>query len=503
MTTTPPVSNIYTPPSPLHGAKHDTYGPYLTRKSTRSSFRIAKTPPPLSASPEQGVGSSSKAPSSKRRMPAHDSKEVFSPPSSKQSSPKKRNTSKRSQKPDLVEFANNSDDGDSAVEVSEGAARNLKFMLSHPTKNGSTLGVGMLPTPVKTPRKRPDKSHPGPNPTARVLFQDRPGNVEEAMPSPKKQSRKHTALSLGSFAEEVDEMDGDQIQIFTDSKERVPELDESVDNPFYNRGGEVEQRQPSTKRSNKRRKTRRSESEDELMKRDDGMVYVFRGKKIFRKFDDSEASDDPLAEHDSDQESEIASHLEASKSDRPHHRPMTRSSIKPRLLFPSADQKQPRHQRRDPSKQANKAKEAIEAIEESDVDESNEEEALTDIDELAQPLSTDGNHNEDSTMVDAADVLLPVSPVTPADQNFTTTSPPATIRHTRATAKKATVESPSSATELEKLTPPMPKRGKKSSPFDGWQRTKPGLGDTHKKREGDEIEKNGGTISKRTRSGAT
>jgi hypothetical protein len=120
----------------------------------------------------------------------------------------------------------------------------------------------MLPTPVKTPRKKDLKNNLVS--TARVLFPNRPETVDEVMPTPRKRARK--GMSLESFAEGQTEQPA--IQIYTDSRDKVPEVDQSTDNPFYAKGG-------STRSSKKKEK----ESQDHkavqsALERDEGMVYV-------------------------------------------------------------------------------------------------------------------------------------------------------------------------------------------------------------------------------------
>jgi hypothetical protein len=95
-----------------------------------------------------------------------------------------------------------------------------------------------LLTPAKTPRKRPIKTEESLRSTARVLFAtNRPATVEEAMPTPTpRKSRKTNAYSLESFAEQMEEPEA-KIEIYTDSKERVPTRDDEDDNPFVTKKG--------------------------------------------------------------------------------------------------------------------------------------------------------------------------------------------------------------------------------------------------------------------------
>lgn len=174
-----------------------------------------------------------------------------------------------------------------------------------------------------------------------------------------------------------------------------------------------------------------------------------RGKKIFRKFEDDTNESD---------EAEV----DAARTS-PRLRPFTRSSIKPRLLFPPA-------------------------VEAELVD----EEAITDIDERAQA--------GDSEMTDVAADTEEEPLTTPVNNSFTPFSPPTSGHATRGSATKRVTPEP-----VDYL-PANAKKAKKTSPFDSWQRTKAGTGagplGKGKKREGDVIKQNGSTNGKRVRSGA-
>ena len=70
-----------------------------------------------------------------------------------------------------------------------------------------------------------------------------------------------------------------KIQIFTDSKEKVPELDPSEDNPFYEPPiQDAPPAEPSKRRTSRKRKAAAiSESREEVKEafnREEGMVYV-------------------------------------------------------------------------------------------------------------------------------------------------------------------------------------------------------------------------------------
>jgi len=131
--------------------------------------------------------------------------------------------------------------------------------------------AGMLPTPAKTPaRKHSEQNEMNIKAIARNLF----APDEELMPTPKKKrAKKYTGISMDSFAaEDVEE----SIQIFTDSHERIPEVDSSLENPFYGEPSAAVH-EPVKRRS--KRKTVSvpgggSQTVDEAMSREDGLVYV-------------------------------------------------------------------------------------------------------------------------------------------------------------------------------------------------------------------------------------
>lgn len=140
----------------------------------------------------------------------------------------------------------------------------------------------MLPTPVKTPKKKPVTKV---NNAARALFQDNapdPGGLVEFQPHPKRnrKSKRYNGFSLESFtaAEEVGQ---GQIQIFTDSRDRVPQIDMAESNPFIERemNGETATSHKITGTSKRRKvseakKTKVDPQVADAIEEDEGMVYV-------------------------------------------------------------------------------------------------------------------------------------------------------------------------------------------------------------------------------------
>jgi hypothetical protein len=150
-----------------------------------------------------------------------------------------------------------------------------------------------------------------------------------------------------------------------------------------------------------------------------------RGKKIFKKFPDAEEpqTDDTSGET---------------------HKRLTRSSIKPRLLFPP--------------------KRADEDMNQAD------EEADTDIESGAEMEMDVADQEQPETPLE-----VDVAPGTPKAPKFAPASPPTTARATRSGNKVA-----------EEPTPIKSARTSKRSPFDYWRHTKSGSASSQK-RHGDEL----------------
>ena len=139
------------------------------------------------------------------------------------------------------------------------------------------LGPTMLPTPVKTPRKKqlPQSTLQG---AGRVLFADR---AEDPMPPSRrnKKGKRRVEFSLfTSIEDDVASAEGD-IPIYTDSKDKVPELDASEANPFLSRPRDrTPVPEPTKEPIHKKRKSAYgldgSKDIEEAFNREEGMVYV-------------------------------------------------------------------------------------------------------------------------------------------------------------------------------------------------------------------------------------
>lgn len=185
------------------------------------------------------------------------------------------------------------------------------------------------------------------------------------------------------------------------------------------------------------------------------MSPVSRGKKIYKSFpQDSESEREDSPTNDG-QDSGIMTDVELSRL-----RPLTRSSLKPKLLFPNTKQK---------------AEPSASAL--------TDEEALTEV--------------EDSTKLKSKDV------VTPVKQSFGPATPPTTGHATRSSTQKSRA-TPQSDEDVRGFTPGKPLGRKRVSPFDSWQRTKPaGNVSRGKKRDASELDSDVFDNGKRLRSSDT
>ena len=229
-TTTPPLRPIVEPPTPLHGPKFDNYEPYEPRRRS-SRLRTLRTPSPT------GYKTSPLVSSSSRSKHTRSSFHHLSPPSSPLS-------------PDSMP-ARRARGGASSSRASNNMSNARPKQSDH-----------MLPTPIKTPRKPEAKA--GVKPTARVLFPHRIDTVED--PTPKKKGRK-TGFSLDSPGAGSD----GKIEIFEDSKDKVPEVDDSAENPFL---AKPETRSARSRGKRKADELGQNEEVQEVLKRDEGMIYV-------------------------------------------------------------------------------------------------------------------------------------------------------------------------------------------------------------------------------------
>jgi hypothetical protein len=271
--TPPPPSEINTPPTPRLGFD-DSWEPYAPRKSRRVSSqraqRAAQTPPPQLSSHNLRTSHSS-PPSTATKSSSTNTAGTISPPSTISKNRITKTPHMRDGR--RVSGALNDDTTATAATAlglfPEPSERKMDTHRSVTTQRTT----GMLPTPAKTPQKRLTETVSGITSIARNLFPVRPETVDEVMPSPRKGRKKYSGFTLDSFGAEDEE--SASIQIYTDSNERIPEVDMHPDNPFY---GDTAPPPEPTKRSSKRRKImipgEGEQSLEEAEQRGDGLVYV-------------------------------------------------------------------------------------------------------------------------------------------------------------------------------------------------------------------------------------
>ncbi|OAA63851.1 hypothetical protein ISF_04560 [Cordyceps fumosorosea ARSEF 2679] len=390
-TPSPPPSTreMQAPSAPRFGYQDD-YHPYpKPSRSTRSSTQRNRTPSPATSHQKPPV-----SPRSTRRANIQSNAAMASPvPSPRKRRQPPADTSRRSVSGSLT-----------AQSIANAAAALGPFDLP-PTSNAvnstgrgsSSRSSGMLPTPSKTPSKPANEKTAAEIATfARNLF-----SSDDS--APKRKPRSYSGLGMDSFTAKR----GDEpIEIFTDTKDSIPEIDTSDANPF---AGPSKQETATSPRRSRRKIAipgEGSQSLEDAMHREDGMVYVFRGKRFWRRFDD--------AEEELDQDARL-------------RQPLTRASVKPRLLFP-------------PKKKELSEKEL------------EDEEAMTDVeDEVKERLANPVPQTPTKTGKETAK--------TPEAPRYAPVSPPETRRTTRSSNRLLSEETPI-------------KRRRQSSLFDSWPRTK-------------------------------
>lgn len=248
-----PPRRVHTPPTPKHGFS-DHWKPFSPRKSARIAQRAAnKTPPP----PNSASNPDPFGPAKTTRTQNLSSAGMVSP----SESPKKKSR--------MLTAMDGDGTTDDASKVSSSLNADDKTSTRQTASATISRTAGMLPTPAKTPKKAPAEKNPAIQGVARNLF----ASDDEAMPNRKStRAKKYTGISLDSFRVEEE-----PIEIFTDSKERIPQKEESADNPFYGKAGRVAAGETVLRRSKRNHVHVPGEGRqtiDEAMKREDGLVYV-------------------------------------------------------------------------------------------------------------------------------------------------------------------------------------------------------------------------------------
>lgn len=274
--TPPPLSPaVRTPSTPLHGAAYDE--PHRLRRFTRSANRRPSrdshsTPEQASASHRRSDRSGG-TPVSRRRVSHPSTSATLSPPSSPQHTYKSKVSQRAKTTTPRSPAKNTRDEFAPSAPISIDSSHSGGAALNPTT----TMAPGMLPTPAKTPRKKPVTNVSA---AARVLFPSQRDVSDDVLPTPKRsrKAKRYNGFSLESFSAENDES-GNAIQIFTDSRDKLPELDETEDNPFITRAENGASSGKKVAGTSKRRKLSGESAKKDLeveknVGRADGMVYV-------------------------------------------------------------------------------------------------------------------------------------------------------------------------------------------------------------------------------------
>nr|POF03983.1 hypothetical protein CFP56_21739 [Quercus suber] len=441
MASTPPPPSLRacTPPTPRFGPQHDNYEPF--RRSTRSSahsnpyssFNSDRSP---DGRARQGITTPPPLTTRKARF-VRTPTQLSSPPSSPVSEVHRRLSPRHSYKHSHIQSQKAVSSGTVLIDTGRGTTSSAA---------PSPDLANMLPTPSKTPKKHARSI----TASAQRVVSFQPGSLNDVMPTPRK-LKKHAGQSTRGGFELYDEdvaKNDDQIEIFTDANARVPVVDDAPDNPFI---GKKQSDTVPARRSNRRGQSAIAEnaSIEQAVRNDEGVTYVFRGKKIFRRFGNADET------NESSSGSELGQRSLKRQAGVTAQRPLTRSTVKPRLLFPSEEQLQQR------------------TLAADQVD----EEAVTDI-EMPNVAPVQGlEHNVAGF---ASDNRL---------------TPPPTNLNKRSVSKKTPMHSTpilEASPQSDAMDATFPK--KSSNPFDAWPRTKSG-----RKRAGDTPGEGSGS-GKRTRS---
>lgn len=257
---------IHTPNTPKHGFS-DSWEPYSPRKSARLSQRNNinnhRTPSPRAATRQTDRKTSH------LRSPRANKNYLSASTVSSMTSP----TSPEKKRVPAMDSVTRRASGSLTLDSTATAAAVLGFGAKHTetrTGRASVAGAaGLLPTPAKTPQKAPSpRTKANINAVRRSLFRQDDADV---VPTPRRtRGKKHV---LDSFAADQDD---ESFPIFTDSRERIPEVDPNEDNPFY--GPPVATVPEAPRRRSKRQHvTVPGEGKitvEEAVKREDGMLIV-------------------------------------------------------------------------------------------------------------------------------------------------------------------------------------------------------------------------------------
>lgn len=283
--TPPPSKSLKTPSTPRFGYD-DNYKPYSPRKSSRvasRALRDAVTPPP----PTSTIKHIRNSLSTPQSTPRAARKVVFSgtpqhihsqPPRSPQIATKGRaprsfTVSGTRQVSGALDLEDSTVSAATVLGPTPKKIKREPKMDNHQRSGAMVRGDGMLPTPSKTPRhpKQTEELQQGIHAVSRTLFTSiHADNSADAMPKPKKTRKKYDDFSFGSSSAD------EPIAIFTDSEDRIPEVDSHSDNPFFGNSPPQNTRGRARARGSKPKLIPVPGEEDQtmeqLMGRDDGHV---------------------------------------------------------------------------------------------------------------------------------------------------------------------------------------------------------------------------------------
>lgn len=264
-------ARVHTPPTPRLGGYHDNWEPYSpTRKSARISSRLAnshannRTPSPTPHSSARISRPRHQANTSAARTAGPPSTtDMHSPPATLSPQKKRQPTSASAS-------ALRTASGSLTAQSIRDAAVALKM---DSTTSAPRAGFA-LPTPAKTPaRLNPEQTDKEVTAIARNLFG---AQAQEDAPLTVKKTR--TKRSVGVSRRSFEILDDEApIEIFTDSENRVPEVDDTTENPFYGEAGITAAAAPvrrSPRHRNSAAVAKEKELVEEKLSRDDGLLYV-------------------------------------------------------------------------------------------------------------------------------------------------------------------------------------------------------------------------------------
>lgn len=259
---TPTVgSRVRTPDAPQFGFS-DAYEPYTPRKSTRIAQRTSNATPSPTFPSRQYSQAQKSIGSPKRQLKKLTVADMDAP----ELTPKKKRMPAMETSRRASGTLTASSTATAAVALGLAGKRET---LSARVTTVSASSVGNLITPAKTPQKPPTpKTKAKVSSFARTLFR----SDEDSMPTPRK-ARSPPQYTLDSiFQEESFE----SIPIYTDSHERIPEIDRSEENPFFV-DGPTAPAAVQPRRSKRQMVTIPGEgkiSVEEAIKRNDGMLIT-------------------------------------------------------------------------------------------------------------------------------------------------------------------------------------------------------------------------------------